>query len=131
MKHARLMGLVPSIILALGILVSTGVATITSASGWLALAGPLVLALAMAGAGMVDYRLNGSAPDKLRGALLLGAIFLLAGAILALRDPSRVAVLLPILGGAAVVPLVASTDRRDSKRRQARLNHHDEESNEA
>ena len=62
MNRYHLMDLVPSIILALGILASAGVAAITTASGWLVMAGPLVMVLAMIAAGLVDCRRNGTYP---------------------------------------------------------------------
>lgn len=131
MSRARLMDLVPSLILALGILASAGVASIVPASGWLVMAGPLVMALAMIAAGLVDWRLNGTYPGKLKVALILGAIFLLASSIVALRDPSRVSTLLPILGAGAAFPLIASADRRARGRRETYFKDRNERNQEA
>ena len=131
MSRNRLMDLVPSIILALGMLASSGVAVITSASGWLVMAGPLVMALAMAGAGLVDYRLSGAYPGTLRVALILGAAILLAGAIVAGRDPGRVATLLPILGSSASIPLIMSAARWTRERRAGCLSRRAERSQQA
>jgi len=119
MKHTRLMGLVPSIILALGMLASTLVMVIDATSGWLVAAGLLVLALAMLGATVLDHRLHGALPGRLRPALLACVVILLAFVILALRDPSRVATLMPILGAVAVIPLLTSGTQRDRDRRRA------------
>ena len=131
MSRARLLDLVPSLILALGMLASSGIAVITSASGWLVMTGPLVMVLAMAGASLVDYRLSGAYPGTLRVTLILGAVILLAGAIVAGRDPGRVATLLPILGASATLPLIINAARRTRERRAGCLNRRAERSQQA
>jgi hypothetical protein len=94
-----------SLIVAVGIVVSTGITVLAAESGWLVLAGPLLLALAFVGADVLRSRLNGESSGPSWAALLLGASFLLAGVIVALRDPSLVSTLIPAGGSAGWVSL--------------------------
>lgn len=92
--------LVPAILLALGVIVATAVAVWTADSQWLVMTAPLVLALALLGADALSSRLRGEpfVPSWL--GLVMGVVFLGATLIVALVDPSRVALLIPVLGGA-------------------------------
>ncbi len=53
--------LAPSLLLASGIVLSALVAVRTASPGWMVLAGPLVLALAVVGADLLTSRLRGEA----------------------------------------------------------------------
>lgn len=97
-----------SLIMGVGILVSTGIAVLAAESGWFVLAGPLLLALAVVSADVLRSRLNGDSSGPSWAALLLGASFLLAGAIVALRDPSLVSTLIPAGGSAGWASLFLS-----------------------
>ncbi len=119
MKRAYWIGLVPSLLLAVGVVASTAVAVLAAESGWFVLAGPLVMALAVVGASILGYQLYGDSRDTFRGALILGAALLLAGAIVTLRDPSLVAMLMPVLGGGAAAFVVLNMDKRIKGRRSA------------
>jgi uncharacterized membrane protein SirB2 len=112
MKRAYWIGLVPSLLLATGIIASTVVAVLTSESGWFVLAGPVVMAFAVVGASALVNRSRGDSQGALRVALILGAVLLLAGAILALRDPSRVVMMMPVLGAGAAASVVVSHGKR-------------------
>ena len=107
--------LVPSLLVGAGIVVATLIAVRTAESGWLVLAGPLCLALSVVSADMAASRLKG---ESLSGpswpALLLGGSFLLAGWIVALRDPNLVKTLIPTIGATAWAILLM---RPDSRRR--------------
>lgn len=96
----------PSLVVAAGIIVSSLVAMLAAESGWLVLAGPLCLALAVVSADVLRSRLKGEPSGPSPAALLVGGAFLLAGGIVALRDPSLVKTLVPVLGPAAWVALL-------------------------
>ncbi len=96
----------PSLLVGIGIVGSTLVAVLAAESGWFVLAGPLLLALAVVSADMMDSRLRGKSSRPSWPALLLGGSFLWAGLIVALRDPSLVKELLPIAGASAWATLL-------------------------
>jgi uncharacterized membrane protein SirB2 len=98
--------LTPSLLVGIGIILATLVAVLTAKSGWLILAGPLVLAVAVIGADVLARRLRGASSSPSPAAVILGAAFLLAGAIVTFRDPSQVASLIPIVGVTAWVALL-------------------------
>ena len=96
----------PSLLIGTGIVVATLVAVLSAGSGWLVLAAPLVLTLAVVGAGMMSARLGGESWTPSWAALILGGSFLLASWIVALRDPSLVGTLLPVFGAASWLALL-------------------------
>lgn len=98
--------LAPSLLLAVGIVVSTFIAVMAAESGWLVLAGPLGLALTVVSADMLDSRLRGESAGPSGVALIFGITFLLAGVIVALRDPSLVKMLIPVIGSTAGVTIL-------------------------
>ena len=102
----------PSLLVAAGIIAATLIAVWTAESGWLVLAGPLFLALAAVGADMWTSRLRGRAAGPSWAALLLGASFLLASWIVALRDPSLVKMLIPVVGAGGWVTLLGRPEGR-------------------
>ncbi|MBW3564253.1 MAG: hypothetical protein KY459_05975 [Acidobacteria bacterium] len=86
---------------------------LTADAGWLVMAAPLLLALAVVGADMVSGPGKREALVPSRGALLLAITFVLAGFIVALRDPALVKVLIPVIGaGSWVTILLRSEDGR-------------------
>ena len=97
MNNRRIV-LVRSLILVVGIITATMISLRTSESGWLVLAGPLVLACSIVLASVVGHRADSR--KSLAAGLILGASVVLASAI---ADPPNVAMLIPILGGGAVV----------------------------
>ncbi len=101
MNNRRIV-LVRSLILVVGIITATMISLRTSESGWLVLAGPLVLACSIVLASVVGHRADSR--KSLAAGLILGTSVVLASAIVVtLADPARVATLMPILGGAGVV----------------------------
>jgi hypothetical protein len=88
----------PSLLVGVGIVAATFVAVLAAESGWLVLAGPLLLALTVVGADVLGARLRGEPSRPSWTALLLGGSFLLSGLIVALRDPSLVKTLIPVVG---------------------------------
>jgi hypothetical protein len=102
----------PSLLVGVGIVVSTLIAVLAAESGWLILAGPLLLALTVVSADVLGSRLRGESSGPSRAALLLGGSFLLAGVIVTLRDPSLVKTLIPVIGAASWVTLLVSPEGR-------------------
>jgi hypothetical protein len=88
----------PSLLVGAGIVAATFVAVLAARSGWLVLAGPLLLALTVVGADVLSSWLRGKPSRPSWIALFIGGSFLLAGLIVALRDPSLVKTLIPIIG---------------------------------
>ena len=111
MKRTYWIGPGPSLLLAAGIIASTVVAKVASESSWLVLAGPLVMAFALVGASVLGVRLGWASRATIRIALVLGASLVLAGVIVALRDPARLAAIMPILGGGAAAVIGANLGR--------------------
>ena len=77
MRFPHLRELVPSILLALGILASTAVAAWVSVQGWMIIAGPVVLVLAIIAAVVVDSRLPGTSPGSWRSTPIMSWIILM------------------------------------------------------
>jgi hypothetical protein len=102
----------PSLLVGVGIIVSTLVAVLAAKSAWLVLAGPLLLALVVVIADVLASRLRGETSGPSAAALILGGSFLLAGLIVALRDPSLVKELIPIIGAGSWVTLLRRPDDR-------------------
>jgi hypothetical protein len=95
-----------SLLVAVGILVSTFVASRAAGSGWLVLTGPFLLALTIVGADALNARLRGESSGPSWAALLMAGSCLLAGLIVTLRDPAVVKTLMPIIGMAAYVTVL-------------------------
>lgn len=107
----------PSLLVGAGIIVSTLIAVLTAESGWWVLAGPLLLASTFVGTDILDSRLKGELAGPSWAALLSGSTLLLAGLIVALRDPSLVKTLIPVLGPSV---WIANLLRSGGKRRTCR-----------
>ena len=104
------------IILASGIICSTVAANLASDSRWLVLAGPLGMAITLLAVAAIDHRWYGASRARVVAALILGGAIVLAGLIVAQRDPSRVARSLPIFGGVSAVLIGANLGQGRSKR---------------
>ena len=102
----------PSLLVGVGIVVSTLVAVMATNFGWLVLAGPLLLALAVVSADVLASRLRGETSGPSAAALILSTAFLLAGLIVAIRDPGLVQALIPIIGAGSWVTLLRRPDGR-------------------
>ncbi len=96
----------PSLVVGAGIIVATLIAPRATNSGWLVVAGQLLLALAVVGADMLRSRLQGSSSGPSAASLILAGGFLLAAVIATLREPKIAATLIPITGAAAWVVLL-------------------------
>ncbi len=106
------LGLSPSLLVGAGIIVATLLAALAGESPWLVLGGPLLLAIAVVSADVLNSRLKGKLSGPSPAALILGASFLLAGLIVTLRDPSLVKTLIPVIGAAAWVTLLLRPEGR-------------------
>ncbi len=104
--------LVPSLIVALGVVAATYVASLSAESGWLVMMGPLALALAVVSADLLAARLRGASLVPSPAALILSGTSVVASAIVAFRDPSDVATLIPIVGAGSWVTLLMLPDNR-------------------
>lgn len=102
----------PSLLVGAGIVVSTLIAVLAAQAGWLVMAGPLLLALAVVSADVLDSRVRGESSGPSVASLMLGGAFLLAGLIVTLRDPGLVKTLIPVIGGASCVPLLLRSKSR-------------------
>jgi uncharacterized membrane protein SirB2 len=118
MKSRKWMDRIPSVLVAVGVIVSTAVSVATAEAGWLTLAGPGILALTMVGAWALGNRQPEASRAGLRLVLILAAAVLMASVIAALGDPAHVSTLMPILGAGAGFPLARSL--QDAQRRAAR-----------
>ncbi len=103
-----------SLVAGMGIILATLVTKLAAGSGWLVLAGPLLLAIAFAGADVMNSRLRGKSLRPSPAVLIMGGTFLLAGAIV-VRDPNLLATLIPVVGMAAWVVLLRPEDRRETR----------------
>jgi len=111
MNSTRATG-ITSLVVAAAILVSTWLAVQAAGSGWLVLAGPLLLAIAIVSADTLKRRLDPAAAHPALVAFVLAIAVLCSATIVALSDPTRVAVLLPVLGAGGWLPLLARTRAR-------------------
>ena len=97
--------LLPALLLAAGCLVATAVATWSSRSLALALAGPVVLAVTIVAAGAVRRRLLSQPQSYVADAIMAGAV-VASGAIVAVVEPSSVILMMPILSACAAMTLL-------------------------
>jgi len=104
--------LIPALVLAGGILAATAVAAAAPGLGTSALAGPLVLVASILLVGELVRRQPGAPRGSRPAAAILGGAALLASALVAGSDPSRMAELLPLLGAGAVVLVLGDGGHR-------------------
>jgi len=113
------LSLSPSLLVGVGIIISTLIAARFAHSLPLVLAGQLLLALAIVSADVLGSRLRGETAGPSPAALILGVSFLLAGSIVALRDPSLVKAFIPLSGAGAWVVLLGSSEASRKACREA------------
>ena len=102
----------PSLLVGVGIVVSTFIAGSTAKYGLFVLAAPLLLALTVVSADVLGSRLRGEGSTPSLAALLLGGSFPLAALILALRDPNLVKAFIPVIGAMSWVVLLRPKSQR-------------------
>lgn len=102
--QARFRSLVPSLLLAAGILGATALSLLSATSLAWALAGPLALAVVVIASKALDNRLMSRADSYGAATIMAGGVFA-GGAIVAFGDPSSVPMMMPILGACTAVVL--------------------------
>lgn len=112
MTRQRWAELGPSLIVGVGIVLSTFIAVRMATSGMFVLLGPLCLALALVVADLAGARLRGSSRAPSHAVWLMGGAVVLASGILALRDPKLVKLFVPVTGAAGSITLWLPDRRR-------------------
>ena len=102
---------VPSLVFAMGILASTLLVVLASGSGWLMAAGTLLLSVSLLSADVLSSWLRGESLAPSPAAILSAVAFLVACGIVAVKDPSLVAMLIPVLGSGSGVILLRPRGR--------------------
>ncbi len=102
----------PSLVLGIGIVAATFLSVLAAGSGWLVLAGPLALSLAIVGADVMSSRLRGEASGPSWASLIVASVFFLVSGVVMLRDPALVKTLMPMLGLTSWVSLLISPGSR-------------------
>jgi hypothetical protein len=100
--------LIPALLLALGILVASAVATISTESRLFALVAPLLMSVFMMAAYAAEHLLGIRTARNIGVMLTLGAIFFVAGAIASYSSPADVAGFIPLIGAGGIVMLNTS-----------------------
>jgi hypothetical protein len=108
MTKKYLLGLSPSLLVAVAIIASTFIAVRAAGSGWMIMAAPLLLALTFVGADALSSRLREQGDGPSSAGLILGATFLVAGVVLTLRDPNLIKAFIPAVGAASWITLLMS-----------------------
>jgi len=80
-------------------------------AAWAGVAALLVLVLSLLGADVLQRRRAGRHPLPSPDALIVAAILLAAGGILASSGPDRLAEMIPILGSCAALPILLRRER--------------------
>ena len=106
MTRQSIIRLIPSLLIALGIIVASLIARFGVDAGWPLWTSVLVLAISIIAACVVDSRLHDNAPaTSVLVRAVVGAI-LVAVTLLFLDDPTRLRQMIPILGAVAWVSLL-------------------------
>jgi hypothetical protein len=117
--NRTLSNLGPALFLAVVMLVATALAKAAPHAAWTAAAGSLLLVLALVGTDLVHRRRSGHRALPSAGVLLLAAGILVACGIVASRDLDRLAVMIPILGCCAAVPVFLRPEGASTSCRRA------------
>ena len=114
--NRTLSNLGPALTLAVALLAAAALAAAAPRAPWTAVAGPLLLILALVGADVVQRRRSGRRLPS-ASALLAAAAIAVACVIVASSGLDRLAGMIPIFGCCAALPLILGRDggrRRDS-----------------
>src|SRR5579859_7867331 len=112
MNSLNLRTLLPALALAAVALVATWIAVHVGGSGWMVLAAPLLLALALLAADVWQAHLQGLPLRPSQGVLMLGISVVVAALIVGLGDAKQVQGLMPVL---AAVSAVAISSRQRTR----------------
>jgi hypothetical protein len=115
--NRTLSNLGPSLFLAAAILVASALTVAAPHASWAAVAGPLLLVLALVGTDVALRRRSGRGTRPSASVLLLAASLVVACGIVASNGPDRLAGMILILGSGAAVPVVLRQGARPSCRR--------------
>lgn len=115
MNLPKLRTLLPAFVLAAGALVATWIAVHAGGSPWTALAGPLLLALAILAADAWEAHLQGQPLRPSQGVLMLGVSVVLAALIVGVGNPRQVQELMPVLSAVAAVAISSRYRTRPSR----------------
>lgn len=118
MRRTHWIGPGPALVLASGLLISTAIVALASASAWAVAAGALVFALSLVGADVMGSRQRGESSGPSRGAVLLAAAWLVACGMIGLTDPASLAIAIPILGGGVATPILLRSDHLTQRLRR-------------
>jgi uncharacterized protein YqgC (DUF456 family) len=117
MTRKSWLNLTPSLLIAIAILASTYIAGLTQKSGWLFLAAPLLMSLAILGADVLNSRLKGRSPSgPSRAALISAGSFLLSCLIVSFIDRNLVKTVIPLIGATGWVSLLRPNNQRKACR---------------
>jgi hypothetical protein len=106
MDQRQLALLAPSFLIAAGILLSTGLAA--TGSDWLIVVAAVLFGGCILAADLFSARLRGQRQRLSAAALAMCAAFLSICALVGLRNPKDVVLMIPVIGSAAVVPMLSS-----------------------
>jgi hypothetical protein len=109
----------PMLVMAVATLVATALVAAAPHAPWTAVAGPLLLVLALLVTDLVQRRRSGHRPLPSASALLLAAIILVACGILASGDLGRLGGMMPILGTCAALPVILAREGARTSCRRA------------
>ena len=112
MNESRRPGIVPSLLLAIGIIVSTVLVSLLADVSWLILAGPVFMAVTLVGASALIRQPHASRRKAIGGATILGASLIVAGVIVVLTDRTMLMLMMPVFGGGAAAVVVTSAVKR-------------------
>ncbi len=110
MKSFKSIQLMPSVLVALGIIAASLV--MKFGVGWPWFSGPLVLGIAIVIACIVDTRLHGNVPATSVLVRAVVGVIIISSTLLFLDDATRLAQMLPILGAVAWVSLLQRPSTR-------------------
>jgi hypothetical protein len=108
----------PALFMAAMTLVATAMLAAARHASWSALAGTLILVLALLGTDLVQRRGSGAGSRPSPAALFLAATLLFAGSILS-DDRDALAAMLPILGTCAALPFLLRAEGERTTCRRA------------
>ncbi|MFZ2235332.1 MAG: hypothetical protein WBP11_11500 [Dokdonella sp.] len=106
MTRQTLIRLIPSVLIALGIIAASLIARYGVDAGWPLWTSVAVLAIAIIAACIVDTRLHDNVPATSVLVRAVVSVILIAVTLLFLDDPTRLRQMIPILGATAWVSLL-------------------------
>jgi len=109
MSNRHWVEVVPGLVIGAGILVASFVAKATEHS--FVMAGPLLLALSVLAADLLNARLLGLPRRPGAAALIMGGSIMLMGLMLTLSDAHTVLTMLPVVGAVSWIALLRETPR--------------------